>query len=300
MLELLQHPIGGVIAIGLLGICVGSFLNVVILRLPEMMQREWHQQCKELLASADRNQGAADLGENQVVEAKAEKFDLNFPASHCPQCEHPLKWWHNIPVISYIFLLGRCAFCKKPIPWRYPAVELITMLLSIHLWIHYGVSWQLVAALLLIWSLLCLTVIDLDHQLLPDNITLPLVWGGLLCNLFGLFTSIESAVIGAIAGYMGFWLIFQVHYRITGKEGLGYGDFKLLAALGAWLGWEQLPMIILFASLVGTITAVAMMVIRKLNRDNPISFGPFLAVSGWLALLWGEPITVAYMQFLRF
>lgn len=174
------------------------------------------------------------------------------------------------------------------------------MVLSVQLWMHFGVTWQLAAALLLVWSLITLTMIDLDHQLLPDSITLPLVWLGLFANLFGLFTSIESSVIGAIAGYMGFWLIFQVHYRITGKEGLGYGDFKLLAALGAWLGWELLPMIILCASLVGTLVAVAMMAIRKLKRDNPISFGPFLAVSGWLALLWGEKITNAYMQFLQF
>ncbi len=263
-----------------------------------MMHREWSQQCRELLALSGENQSKTEIEDDRQIEQA--DFNLNFPASHCPQCEHPLKWWHNIPVISYLFLLGKCAFCKKTIPWRYPAIELITMLLSVHLWMHYGVGWQLAASLLLVWSLICLTVIDLDHQLLPDNITLPLVWVGLFCNLFGLFTTIESAVIGAIAGYMGFWLIFQIHFRITGKEGLGYGDFKLLAALGAWLGWELIPMIILFASLAGTLVAIAMMIVKSLKKENPISFGPFLAISGWLALLWGETITQTYMQLLQF
>jgi len=296
-LELLQHPVGGLIAIGLLGICVGSFLNVVILRLPEMMKREWHEQCTELLES-DENQLAADSGDNSLMDQDG--FNLNFPASHCPQCQHPLKWWHNIPVISFICLAGRCAFCRKPIPWRYPAVELLTFAASIHLWMHFGATWQLGAALMLVWSLICLTMIDLDHQLLPDNITLPLLWCGLLVNLFDIFTTIESAVVGAIAGYMSFWVIFQVHYRITGKEGLGYGDFKLLAAFGAWLGWELLPMIILFASLTGTLVALIMMIVKKLKRDNPISFGPFLAFGGWMALLWGTVITEKYLQLLAF
>ncbi len=264
-----------------------------------MMMREWHQQCRELLGS-DADQSTADSGEVSTGNENTDHFNLNFPASHCPQCQHPLKWWHNIPVVSFIFLAGRCAFCRKTIPWRYPAVELVTFASSIHLWMHFGATWQLCAALLLVWSLICLTMIDLDHQLLPDNITLPLLWFGLLVNLFGTFSPIESAVIGAIAGYMSFWIIFQVHFRITGKEGLGYGDFKLLAAFGAWLGWELLPMIVLFASLTGTVVALILMLVKKFKRDKPISFGPFLAFGGWLALLWGNTITEKYFQLLAF
>ena len=293
MLELLQHPIYALALMALLGACVGSFLNVVILRLPVMLKQQWHQQCEEFLNH--EQQGAAT-----EHEAQPGVFSLNRPASHCPQCKQALKPWHNIPILSYIFLGARCAWCKNQIPWRYPLVELVTALGTVHLALHFGVNWQLAGALLLFWSLLCLTVIDIDHQLLPDNITIPLLWAGILANYFGLFTTLESAVIGAVAGYLCFWLIFQIHYRLTGREGLGYGDFKLLAALGAWLGWEMLPLIVLLASLTGPVISVAMMAFRKLKRRTAISFGPYLAMGGWIALVWGQTITGSYIQLLGF
>lgn len=288
MLEFLQHPILGPLCIGVLGLCVGSFLNVVILRMHQMMQREWTSQCRALLELETPEQSES-----------SNKFNLNFPASHCPSCQHPLRAWHNIPLISYLFLRGKCSFCKISISWRYPAVELFTALVSAYMAIHFGFTWQLAGALFVLWCLIALTAIDFDHQLLPDDITLLLLWAGLFANLFSIFTSIEAAVIGAMAGYGGFWIIYQVHHRITGKEGMGYGDFKLLAALGAWLGWEMIPMIILAASLSGTLVAVFLMVRKKMGRENPISFGPYLAMGGLLALLWGEQITTGYLHLLN-
>ena len=285
MLVILQHPIYGGVFIGLLGACVGSFLNVVILRLPVMMRNDWLQQCREL---------------NGEPAEPAEEFNLSRPASHCPTCGNRIRAWQNIPILSYLLLRGRCAGCGTSIHWRYPLVELFTAVATIHLWQHYGVGWPLLAAMVLLWCLIALTVIDIDHQLLPDSITLPLLWLGLGVNLFGLFTSIESAVIGAMAGYLGFWLIYQVHFRLTGREGLGYGDFKLLAALGAWLGWEMLPLIVLVSSLTGTVVAVVLMLTRRFDRRVPVSFGPFLAVAGWLVLLWGQQLTDGYVRLLAF
>lgn len=271
--------------LALLGASVGSFLNVVILRIPVMLRNEWMQQCREL---------------NDEPALEQEEFNLSRPASHCPGCGNPIRAWQNIPVLSYLVLRGRCAACGKSIPWRYPAVELLTMVATVHLAWHFGIGWQLLAALFLLWFLIALTGIDLDHQLLPDNLTLPLMWLGLLANLFGLFTSLESAVIGAMAGYIGFWLIYQVHHRLTGREGLGYGDFKLLAALGAWLGWEMLPLVVLVSSLTGTLVAVALMLARRFDRGSPVSFGPFLAIAGWVVLLWGDTLTDRYVRLLGF
>ena len=289
-MELLFHPNYGLIFLALIGACVGSFLNVVILRLPLMLKRGWKQQCEEFLypEKAEENDNTLSL------------FTLNQPASHCPQCKNPLKPWHNIPILSYLFLGAKCAWCKVSIPWRYPFVELVTALGTVWLATHFGINWQLLGALVLFWTLVCLTGIDFDHQLLPDNITIPLLWLGLSANLFDLFTSLESAVIGALVGYLGFWLIFQIHFRITGKEGLGYGDFKLLAALGAWLGWELLPLIVLAASLSGTVVALVMMATKKMEGGMPISFGPYLAMGGLIALVWGKTITGSYIQILGF
>ncbi len=289
MLTLLQHPTWGLVFLGLLGACIGSFLNVVILRLPVMLQNEWRRQCAELLEGPD---GADD--------SPREVFNLSRPASRCPSCGAGLRAWHNIPIVSYLLLRGKCAACGTGIHWRYPVVELVTALATVHLGWHFGIGWPLVGALFLVWTLIALAVIDLDHQLLPDDLTLKLLWGGLIANLFGLFTTLESAVIGAIVGYLGFWLVYQVHYRLTGREGLGYGDFKLLAAFGAWLGWEMLPTVVLLSSLAGTLVAVGLMLLRGLDRRAAVSFGPFLALGGWATLLWGERITSGYLKLFAF
>lgn len=308
MLQILQHPLYGVLVMALLGACVGSFLNVVILRLPVMMQREWRQQCKAFLddgpvadhPAADHTgdvESSVNIGEASQASSV---FNLNRPRSRCPSCHNQLKAWHNIPILSYLLLRGRCAWCSSTIGWRYPLVELVTAAATVYLTLHFGIVWALPAALLFTWSLICLTVIDIDHQLLPDNITLPLLWGGLIANLFGLFAPLQSAVIGAVAGYLGFWLIFQIHHKLTGREGLGYGDFKLLAALGAWVGWELLPLTILIASATGTVVALGLMLLRRLNLRAPMSFGPFLAVAGWIAMVWGERITEATLPLFQF
>ena len=254
-----------------------------------MLQAGWRQQCQELLGThAEDNEPPSD------------RFNLSFPASHCPKCKAPLKLWHNIPIVSYLLLKGKCASCKNKISPRYPLVELITAIATVHLASHLGITWQLLAGLVFIWALICLTVIDIDHQLLPDDITIPLVWLGLLASYFGLFSTLDDAVVGAIGGYMSFWLIFQIHYRITGRQGLGYGDFKLLAALGAWLGWQALPMIVLLSSVVGILAAVVLMITGRLNTRGPISYGPFLAAAGWVALIWGDAITSGYLKLIHF
>lgn len=307
MLEILQHPVYGLAFMVLIGACVGSFLNVVILRLPIMMEREWQRQCQALLNAdparrADSDQAEPVDGEKipNIAEPHGPVFNLNTPGSHCPTCHKQLRFWHNIPVLSFLLLRGRCSYCHAAISWRYPLVELVTLLATVHLTLHFGIGWPLLAALFFVWSLICLTVIDLDHQLLPDNITLPLLWAGLIANLFSLFTSLESAVIGAVVGYLGFWLVYQAHYRLTGREGLGYGDFKLLAAIGAWVGWELLPLTILIASLSGTLVALAMILLSRLNRRAPISFGPYLAIAGWIALVWGPQIATSTLPLFSF
>ncbi len=263
------------------GLVVGSFLNVVIYRLPLMLQRSWRQECRLLL-------------ENEQAEDEA-VLTLSTPNSHCPHCKAPVKPWQNIPVVSYLLLGGKCANCKAAISLRYPCIELITGLVSCFLAIKLGPTPAMAGAVLLSWALIALTMIDFDHQLLPDNLTLPLLWLGLLFNLSGTFTALPDAVIGATTGYLFLWSIFWLFKLLTGKEGMGYGDFKLLAALGAWLGWQALPLIVLLSSLVGTVAAIALMVIRRRGKDVPIPFGPYLAVAGWIALVWGEEITRAYL-----
>ncbi|WP_116368608.1 prepilin peptidase [Parahaliea mediterranea] len=266
----------------LLGLVVGSFLNVVIYRLPLMMQAQWRRDCCELLEVEN--------------SAPATPFSLAVPNSHCPQCKAPVRPWQNIPVVSYVLLGGRCASCKARISLRYPVVEAVTGLASLFLALHFGPTWALVGAVLLTWTLITLTLIDFDHQLLPDDITLPLLWLGLLFNLFGTFVPLADAVIGAMAGYLSLWSVYWLFKLLTGKEGMGYGDFKLLAALGAFLGWQALPMIILLSSLVGAVVGIVLMVVRRRGRDVPIPFGPYLAAAGWLALVWGEPLTAFYWQ----
>ncbi|MCG7984350.1 MAG: A24 family peptidase [Candidatus Thiodiazotropha lotti] len=266
------------------GLIVGSFLNVVIHRLPRMMEQQWHRDCDEL------------KGIISEPSAGDETYNLNTPASHCPKCQHKIRPWENIPVISWLMLKGRCSNCQNPISARYPIIETVTGLFSIWIAYHFGFSWEAATALLLTWSLITLTVIDFDVQLLPDNITLPFLWLGLLVNINGLFTDLESAVIGAIAGYMALWSVYQLFKKLTGKEGMGYGDFKLLAMLGAWLGWQYLPQIILLSALVGAVVGILLIVVRGRDRNIPIPFGPYLATAGWISLMWGEQINLAYLR----
>lgn len=265
----------------ILGLLIGSFLNVVIHRLPQMMHREWQQQCHELIGS--------EAPETTLLS-------LSTPRSRCPHCGHAISALENIPIISYLFLRGRCHACQAHISLRYPLIEALTGALSAVVAWHFGFSWVCLGALLLTWALVALTFIDVDEQLLPDSITLPLLWLGLFFNLFGSFTTLQSAVIGALAGYLSLWLVFHAFRLITGKEGMGFGDFKLLAALGAWLGWEFLPVIILLSSLVGAVVGISLILLRQHQRSQPIPFGPYLAAAGWLALIWGDVINSGYLR----
>ncbi len=265
----------------LLGLMVGSFLNVVIYRLPLMMQREWEYEC-------------AELSGQPVIEQST--FNLSTPRSRCPHCQHAISAMENIPIISYLFLGGKCRECRARISPRYPIIEFITGLMSVIVAWQFGFSWACLGALLLTWSLIALTFIDVDHQLLPDKITLPLVWLGLFFNLFGLFTDLTSSVIGALAGYLVLWSVYHLFRLITGKEGMGYGDFKLLAALGAWMGWQYLPMIVLLSSLVGAVVGITLVLLKNHQRDIPIPFGPYLAAAGWIALIWGDKLNQLYLS----
>jgi leader peptidase (prepilin peptidase)/N-methyltransferase len=276
-----------------LGLLVGSFLNVVIFRLPKMLERQWLGQCREYLATA--GELSDDTPPDHAGTAE-QPFDLIRPASHCPKCGRGVKAWENIPIISYLFLRGRCAGCGTRIPLRYPLVEAITGVMSAVVVWHFGFTYAAAGALLLTWALIALTFIDFDHQLLPDNITLPFVWLGLAFNLFAVYTSLGAAVIGAMAGYLVLWSVYVVFKFLTGKEGMGYGDFKLLAVLGAWLGWQVLPVIIILSSVVGAVVGVVLVLLRRHGRDVPIPFGPYLAAAGWIALLWGEQITSGYLR----
>jgi len=284
LLDLLHSHPAAYLALSLvLGLLLGSFLNVVILRLPEMLRRDWAAQCAEL--------------EGREPEPDPEPLSLVHPPSRCPACGHRIRPWENVPVLSWLLLRGRCSACGTAIAWRYPVVELLTGLLTLAVAWRFGVSGQALAAMLLTWSLLALTVIDLDHQLLPDQITLPALWLGLLVNLDGLFADLPTAVLGAALGYLSLWLVFQLFRLLTAKEGMGYGDFKLFALFGAWLGWPLLPQIILVASVLGAVIGVALVLIRGRDRNLPIPFGPYLALGGWIALLWGADINRAYLQF---
>jgi len=281
-----SNPVAFIITATILGLLVGSFLNVVIHRLPLMMERSWRNQCHELLGAPPTEQGTET------------PFNLVTPRSRCPHCGHAITAMENIPVVSYLFLKGRCAGCGKPISARYPLVELATGVLSgITAW-HFGFGWAAGAALVLTWALVALSVIDFDHQLLPDDITLPFLWIGLLLNLGDLFTDSTSSVIGAMAGYLSLWSIYMLFKIVTGKEGMGYGDFKLLAMLGAWLGWQALPVIIVLSSMVGAVLGIGLILFRGRDKNIPIPFGPYLAAAGWLALLWGHDIINYYFRLL--
>ncbi|MDX1500633.1 MAG: A24 family peptidase [Woeseiaceae bacterium] len=269
---------------------VGSFLNVVIYRLPVMMERDWRAQARELLSAP-----TSDLPEG--------RFDLVVPRSRCPACGAPVRAWQNIPVLSYVLLGARCASCREHISLRYPLVEAVTALLAAVVAWRFGASWEALAAVGLTFALVVISLIDYDHQIIPDSIVLPLAWIGLLLALFHplagsevLFIAPRDAIIGAAAGYLSLWSVYQLFRLVTGKEGMGYGDFKLLAALGAWLGWQALPMIILMSAIVGAVVGLGLIVLRGRDRQLPIPFGPYLAAAGWITMLWGDAIRNAYFD----
>ena len=278
-----------------LGLIVGSFLNVVIYRLPVMLERQWREQCAEAKE--------ADAGATTVPAVAVQRFNLIVPRSACPECKAPIGALQNIPVLSYLLLKGRCANCGTAISARYPLVEALTGILSALVAWKFGFGWAALAGLVLTWFLIALACIDLDHQLLPDSLTLPLLWLGLCASLWlplsagaAVPVDVRSSLTGAIAGYVSLWSVYHLFRLLTGKEGMGYGDFKLFAALGAWLGWQMLLPIILLASAVGAVTGIAMLTIRKQHRSTPIAFGPFLAAAGWLMLLFGQQIVAAYLR----
>lgn len=286
-IQLLDDPVWLLTLGGLLSLLVGSFLNVVIYRLPVMMQRAWLEECAEIL------EDEKGLSEPE----QQEPFNLMTPGSRCPKCDSAIKPWQNIPVLSYLMQKGKCANCATPISMRYPLVELATALLSLLVLWHFGNTIASAYALVFCWSLIALTMIDVDHQLLPDSITLPLLWIGLIANTSGVFVDLHSAVWGAIAGYLSLWSVFWLFKLVTGKEGMGYGDFKLLAVLGAWLGWKVLPLIIILSSLVGAVLGSLMLLQSSQSRGTPIPFGPYLAVAGGIAMIWGEQIIQAYLNY---
>ncbi|MDI3430038.1 A24 family peptidase [Aeromonas sp. V90_14] len=266
----------------LFSLMIGSFLNVVIHRLPIMLEREWQ---------------AEYLGyfNPEALPQQEERYNLMVPRSACPHCGHAITAIENIPLLSWLWLKGRCRECQAPISARYPLVELLTALLSLVIAATFPPGWGLLAALLLTWVLVALTFIDLDKMLLPDQLTLPLLWGGLLFNLTGGFVPLADAVIGTMAGYLVLWSLYWAFKLLTGKEGMGYGDFKLLAALGAWLGWQALPIVLLLSSLVGAFIGIGLILLRNHHQNKPIPFGPYLAIAGWIALLWGDTITRWYL-----
>jgi leader peptidase (prepilin peptidase)/N-methyltransferase len=290
LLFVLQHYSAAHIAAAtLLGLVVGSFLNVVIHRLPRMMEREWRTQCQELLGH-EHAERAAD----SAAAAAHPRFDLAFPGSHCPHCHHKIRAIDNIPIISYLFLRGKCGACGAHISLRYPIVEAFTGVLSGLVAWKFGFHWATGAALLFTWALVALTFIDYDTQLLPDSITLPLVWAGLLLSLGAVFVDAHSSIIGGAAGYLSLWAVYHLFRLLTGKEGMGFGDFKLFAAFGTWLGWQGLPLIILLSSLVGAVVGIGLIVLRGRDKNIPIPFGPYLAGAGWIYLMWGDTILARY------
>ena len=294
---LIANPTLAYVYIGVISLLVGSFLNVVIHRLPMMMEREWRQQCEDYLTPADEAGTVTEV--TDTTDSNNETYNLVVPRSACAHCGYQLSALDNIPVLSYLFLKGKCRQCKTPISIQYPLVELITAILSLVTVSVLGLNMAGLAAVGLTWALVALSVIDLKTQLLPDSITLPLMWIGLILNSVDVFTDLPTALFGAVFGYLSLWSVYWVFKLVTGKEGMGYGDFKLLAALGAWIGWTMLPVIILLSSVVGAIIGITMIVVRGHDRQIPIPFGPYLAIAGWIALLWGDSLTQGYAQFLQ-
>lgn len=270
---------------------IGSFLNVVVHRLPVMMERDWREQCEELAKSPP---------EQPLPEGR---FDLVAPRSRCPSCGNAIKSWQNIPVVSYLLLGGKCARCGESISARYPIVELLAGILAAACAWRFGVGWEALMSVVMTLALIPIAMIDAETQLIPDSIVLPLMWIGLAMSLFSpmqgaetLFISPQDAIVGAMAGYLSLWTVYQLFKLVTGKEGMGYGDFKLLAALGAWLGWQALPLIILMSAVVGAVIGITLIVVRKHERSVPMPFGPYLAAAGWIAMLWGDAISTNYLD----
>nr|WP_024592519.1 A24 family peptidase [Pseudoalteromonas sp. TB13] len=281
------------ITVGLVSLCIGSFLNVVIYRLPLMMQREWQSECRLLLED--------ELTGNKPKQANInEPFNLVKPNSTCPKCKTAIKPWQNIPIISWLILKGKCASCSNPISARYPAVELITALLSLIVAYSFGATEQALLYIFVTWILVALTFIDIDHMLLPDQLTLPLVWLALIASVMGYTITPTDAIIGAACGYLSLWSVFWLFKLLTGKEGMGYGDFKLLAVFGALLGWQSLLTTILLSSVVGAIIGIALLSIQGKDKATPIPFGPYLAIAGWIAMLWGNQIQGAYFNLIGY
>ncbi len=307
-LQPLQQPIVFYTFIAVLGLVVGSFLNVVIHRVPIMLERQWYQQSIQYLLEL-KNQGRDDLkhfdSADQTIDITvhsrsqaepSQTYNLLFPSSQCPHCNIPIRFWQNIPLLSYIFLRGRCSNCDSSISPRYPIIELMTALLSLVVAYYFGFSIQTLAGLLFTWILIALAAIDMDTQLLPDNITLFGLWLGLLFSLLFVFVSPQQAILGGIAGYLFLWLIYWAFKILTGKDGMGYGDFKLFAMAGAWMGWSALPLVIFIASLTGAIWGICSMLLGLSTRENPMPFGPFLALGAWLTFIFGDQIMVLYLS----
>ena len=289
MLEIFtNYPAVFVACVALSGLVVGSFLNVVIHRLPIMLEREWRRDCQQFLGQDT---------ETSVPAETESAWNLIWPGSHCPHCAKPLAVHENIPVLSYLWLRGRCSACHAAISPRYPAAELLSALLSAVVAHRFGPEVQVLPALALTWSLLALSFIDAEHQLLPDVITLPMLWLGLFLSVFRVFTDSTASILGAVAGYVSLWLVYQLFKWLTGREGMGHGDFKLLALLGAWLGWAHLPQIILLSSLVGAVAGLTLIALTRRDHRQPIPYGPYLAAAGWIALIWGDWINASYLGY---
>ncbi len=268
---------------------IGSFLNVVVFRFPKMLEQGWKRECREFLA--DEITTPVNANDEATIT-------LSTPSSTCPSCQHKIRFYENIPLISWLFLRGKCSQCQSKISLRYPLVELATAVLSVVIAANFGVTFTTLMLLVLTWGLICLTLIDYDHMLLPDQITLPLLWLGLLININGAIVPLSDAVIGAVAGYMSLFSVFWLFKLVTGKEGMGHGDFKLVAVFGAWIGWQLLPLLILMASAVGAIIGISLMVFKNHQREQAIPFGPYLAIAGWITLIWGNGIWSWYLSYL--
>tara|TARA_B110000211_G_scaffold126746_1_gene145918 strand:+ start:889 stop:1788 length:900 start_codon:yes stop_codon:yes gene_type:complete len=276
----------------ILGLLVGSFINVVVYRLPIMLQRDWRDQCCDYLEIENT------IPDSNESSAKFKVFNLQKPNSHCPLCNHKIRPWENVPVLSYLFLRGKCASCKAKISIRYPSVEFVSGVLSGLVAFHFGATWLTMALMFLTWALIALTLIDFDHQLLPDNITLPLIWLGLLVNTIdlGFGVTLRDSVIGAVAGYLALWIVYWAFKLATGKDGMGYGDFKLLSALGAWMGWQSLLPIVILSSLVGAVFGIGMIILKGRDKSVPMPFGPFLTGAGFIMLMWGPQVSAFYID----
>jgi len=302
LIETLQHyPLLFDAYVFIVGLLVGSFLNVVIYRMPIMMERDFLAECRHALANSENEDALNNNASNPSTSGadaanNAQTFNLFVPRSHCPACNAPIRAWQNIPVVSYILQKGRCSHCSAHISIRYPVIEITTAIISLIVALHFGVSMACLGALLLSWALIALSVIDYEQYLLPDTITLPFLWLGLWFNFNATFVPLKSAVIGAMAGYLSLWTVYWLFKWITKKEGMGYGDFKLLAMLGAWMGWKMLPVIVILSSFVGAVVGIALVIFAGRDHQKHLPFGPYLAAAGWLCLFWGDDILRHYLS----